>query len=1197
MLTLPLATADSSSAGREIRIAESIDSHQSRGRGHGRGRGRDRGRGRGRDRGRGQGRGQGRGRGRDRAHTQPDGDNRNPSSTSANGSSQPRIRGRGFRGRGQGLNLERNRLNPAFDEAGGAVPEPGPSQAGSASVDHSLPLQNARRQNFGAKLTAQPAGSTSQTQVTASQPMVPAINFLSSDDLSLSARLTLELSTSVYECLICFSTVTPNQPIYHCPKCFVVFHLRCSSEWASRSVVDTSTRAQLLHDRDGIPCPEEAARGFWRCPGCQDRQIGEESVPTVYRCWCGKVEHPQRRNTCKPLEDGRPSPSIPHGCGMICDKIIAQGCVHRCALECHPGSCPACAAVVETPCHCRKTQRVVRCSQLHPIQRHLNPINDAILSCGQPCGRRLNCGLHFCNLPCHVGDCEECEIVRDKSCYCGAVLISDEKCSSFNGSTCVSKTAPPTCYSPEGSGWIGEFSCKAPCPWKFDCHIHSCPSTCHPHPPDAITCPFSPASLKTCPCGASPQLTRSTCADPVATCQNPCLKSISSCGHLCRKTCHNGPCGPCKELVTTVCRCGKDSIVRPCTEVESIRQAAIDTAENERQDQKLDLIAIGAEAVEYHCEHVCRVLRHCGKHTCNRACCPLAFLETLMKTGKNKKSQSAHQLEEQDPEGLHRCNLICNKKLNCGLHFCQLRDHKGPCPSCLDANFNEVVCHCGSTVIQPPVPCGTVLNCNQACRREPLPCGHPKAPHQCHEGECPPCPFLTNKPCQCGKNIIRNVRCSQPKVICGQICESLLTCGAHRCRKTCHTAGECGVCDQLCLKPRKYCGHGCQIKCHAPSSCSIEEPCETVIDIKCQCGHITQKVNCSSCESRPEGNRDRVLKCNNDCAIYQRNLALASAFVDPEATHTNSRSEIEWSTELLQFCQHNLSFAKSIENILGDFLKCQPTKTSYLFRPQNHAKRKFTCELAEVYGLTCECLDQVEPRRSVKVTRQPTSRIPQLLLSQAFEATRTAQLNSSARVPQLRTNFLSLSSNENRHQESDAILLQGVFGHDADSLRSLIGPTIGTNGFESTWIKDEDVLLKVSVTQPSKTAQGWLINERPEARLTKICTSLKSLLEQIPFCSEIAIVRIDGHGQVLERKFGGWKSVGSAEGSRNTWDKKSSAISISNSFGALSLNQQKKVDQGALEKQNWVGGEVLGGGFNRRMLHDFGQLHLTSVTY
>ena len=88
------------------------------------------------------------------------------------------------------------------------------------------------------------------------------------------------------------------------------------------------------------------------------------------------------------------------------------------------------------------------------------------------------------------------------------------------------------------------------------------------------------------------------------------------------------------------------------------------------------------------CERPCNALRACGRHQCNRPCCPLASLASLAK-GKGKK-KALDALE--DPEGWHECDLVCGKLLNCGNHNCEERDHKGVCPPCLRSSFEEVCC-------------------------------------------------------------------------------------------------------------------------------------------------------------------------------------------------------------------------------------------------------------------------------------------------------------------------------------------------------------------------------------------------------------------------------------------------------------------------------------------------------------------------
>ncbi|CAB0002177.1 unnamed protein product [Nesidiocoris tenuis] len=112
--------------------------------------------------------------------------------------------------------------------------------------------------------------------------------------------------------------------------------------------------------------------------------------------------------------------------------------------------------------------------------------------------------------------------------------------------------------------------------------------------------------------------------------------------------------------------------------------------------------------------------RNCGKHKCNQLCCV---------------------------EVEHICPLVCNKTLNCGRHKCERLCHRGHCPPCLAASFEELHCECGKSVILPPVPCGTrAPECKEKCTRE-HPCGH--APlHSCHSApECPPCTVFVSRYC------------------------------------------------------------------------------------------------------------------------------------------------------------------------------------------------------------------------------------------------------------------------------------------------------------------------------------------------------------------------------------------------------------------------------------------------------------------
>jgi transcriptional repressor NF-X1 len=86
-------------------------------------------------------------------------------------------------------------------------------------------------------------------------------------------------------------------------------------------------------------------------------------------------------------------------------------------------------------------------------------------------------------------------------------------------------------------------------------------------------------------------------------------------------------------------------------------------------------------------------------------CCPLSF--QAKNRGKRKPPGAddvhAHAHVGAGEDDLHACQLTCGKLLSCGLHTCQRKDHKGACGRCLQASYDELICHCGETVIYPPV--------------------------------------------------------------------------------------------------------------------------------------------------------------------------------------------------------------------------------------------------------------------------------------------------------------------------------------------------------------------------------------------------------------------------------------------------------------------------------------------------------------
>ncbi|OBZ78433.1 FKBP12-associated protein 1 [Grifola frondosa] len=337
-----------------------------------------------------------------------------------------------------------------------------------------------------------------------------------------------------------------------------------------------------------------------------------------------------------------------------------------------------------------------------------------------------------------------------------------------------------------------------------------------------------------------------------------------------------------------------------------------------------------------------------------------------------------------DEAGWHECDLVCGKMFGCGNHRCEERDHRGVCPPCLRSSFEEMVCYCGRTVLEPPIPCGTRMNCIYPCSRPPLPCGHPKMPHACHEDPepCPPCPFLTSKKCACGKKLVENVKCSQEKVSCGTPCgKLLLSCGFHHCERLCHN-DPCGPCTAICGKPRKLClpaDHPCALPCHAPAACDESEPCRQKVDLTCPCGRIRQPISCGRSTANPAGREgSQQLKCTNECLMAKRNARLAEALgINPDRGDGRDK-QITYNEDVLAFARANPKFATMVEKSFADFLSSDKKLQVLAHMPEH--RRKFVHDLAAVYRMDTQMVDQ-EPHRSVQLIRRIDSRVPSPLLS------------------------------------------------------------------------------------------------------------------------------------------------------------------------------------------------------------------------
>ncbi|XP_057980727.1 NF-X1-type zinc finger protein NFXL1 [Malania oleifera] len=574
-----------------------------------------------------------------------------------------------------------------------------------------------------------------------------------------------KLMKGTVECMICYDMVRRSAAIWSCSSCYSIFHLICIKKWArAPTSVDLSA---------------EKNQGFnWRCPGCQAVQL-TPLKEIQYVCFCGK----------------RPDPPsdlylTPHSCGEPCGKQLEKEvpgsgvskedlCPHICVLQCHPGPCPPCKAFAPPRlCPCGKKRITTRCSD-----------RKSVLTCGQRCNKLLDCWRHQCDQVCHLGPCDPCDVMVDAFCFCkkkvevvrcGAMAVKGEvkiedgvfSCSSicgkklscgnhFCGEIChpglcgecdLMPSKTKTCYCGKTSLLEERQSCLDPIPTcsqicgkRLPCGKHQCKELCHAG--DCAPCLILTSQKCRCgstsrtvecyktmvdeekftcekPCGRKKNCGRHRCSErccPLSNsnnsfsgdwdphiCSMSCGKKLRCGQHSCESLCHSGHCPPCLETIFTdlMCACGRTSIPPP----------------------------LPCGTPHPSCQYPCSVPQPCGhtsSHSCHFGDCPPCSIPVA------KECIGGHVVLRNIPCGSRdiRCNKICGKTRQCGMHACLRTCHPPPCDSSCESG-SGLKAPCGQTCGAPRRDCRHT--CSVSC--------HPSSP-------CPDkrCDFPVTITCSCSR--------------------------------------------------------------------------------------------------------------------------------------------------------------------------------------------------------------------------------------------------------------------------------------------------------------------------------------------------------------------------------------------------------------------------------------------------------------
>ena len=491
--------------------------------------------------------------------------------------------------------------------------------------------------------------------------------------------------------------------------------------------------------------------------------------------------------------------------------------------------------------------------------------------------------------------------------------------------------------------------------------------------------------------------------------------------------------------------------------------------------------------------------------------------------------------------------------------------------------FDELSCHCGRTVLQPPLPCGTEPPpCRFPCER-PKDCGHPQLDHSCHinDQECPKCAYLTTKTCLCRKSVLKNQPCWLNEARCGKVCGRTLRCGTHQCQKQCHRPGECeDPCAQSCGKELSICGHPCTAPCHFPQPCKEEKPCSQKLFVTCECQRIKQEAKCNA-SRHGEGNLKKTLKCDEECARLERNRKLALALhVDPE--HQNDH--VPYSDATLNMYHQNATWAATQEKQLRLFA-ADAEENRLRFKPMPRNQRAFIHSLAEDFGFDSESMDP-EPHRHVAIFKTP--RFVMAPMRTLADCARTRQRQQRIAPAPAATSAATLRpkpSNTSGDPYNAFIILNPRFALTVEEVNVVLKSVLATTSFrlelEVNFLPSEAVALK-----PPRAACLAI----PDRELQTMLASIKEPLSQAFIAHKIGgnmqLARLDSSLNVQRKESdigpgSGWSQVAASKGIPLRQLPRGTPFGSKGGFAVLSLSSTRKKEKKPVEvAEDWEAAEA-----------------------
>ncbi|KAE9982946.1 hypothetical protein BLS_005151 [Venturia inaequalis] len=286
---------------------------------------------------------------------------------------------------------------------------------------------------------------------------------------------------------------------------------------------------------------------------------------------------------------------------------------------------------------------------------------------------------------------------------------------------------------------------------------------------------------------------------------------------------------------------------------------------------------------------------------------------------------------------------------------------------------------------------------------------------------------------------------------------------------------------------------------------------------------IKQEVKCGGTKLA-EGNAVKSLKCDDTCALLERNRKLVLALNIDQDTHKDDH--IPYQAETLNMYLKTPAWAQTQEKQLRLFA-ADPDQKRLRFKPMKNNERAFIHALAEDFGFDSESMDP-EPHRHVAIFKTPRFVMAPMKTLAECVRIRQIQRTMSTGVSAITTESKAKAKASNLVGDPlNALLLTDArFGLTVEELRTAINPSLAVSGtglqFDISFLPSEEIVL-VPLQQQVSSERAL------ETTLSNLKPGFVKALTSPNFLGRLQLCRVDDSLNIERRESdsasSGWSQV------------------------------------------------------------------------